>query len=178
MEENEVDSKDNDNDSLEEEISRLIKEQYLFTESIYAYLPVGIEIYDANGVLRSINDHALRMYGVKDQAMVVGIVNLFNSPYVDDLLEARIRSGKEKIDLEFEYDFDRINSDEYFSSSNKNTIIYDAQIVAIKVKGEHYRTYIADKRCNSSKRRRISYGRDQEEPGNGYGCRQYVVLGV
>lgn len=134
MEENEVDSKDNDNDSLEEEISRLIKEQYLFTESIYAYLPVGIEIYDANGVLRSINDHALRMYGVKDQAMVVGIVNLFNSPYVDDLLEARIRSGKEKIDLEFEYDFDRINSDEYFSSSNKNTIIYDAQIVAIKSK--------------------------------------------
>lgn len=133
MEQHEIDSASNGDTSPEEEISRLIKEQYLFTDSIYAFLPIGIEIYDANGVLRSINDHALRMYGVADRNTVINIVNLFNSPYVDDALLARIKAGEE-IHLEFEYDFDQINSNAYFSSENKDTIIYNVQIVAIKGK--------------------------------------------
>ena len=63
MEQCEENSQENDDVIIEKEISKLIEEQRLFTESIYACLPVGIEIYDAHGVLRSINDHALRMYG-------------------------------------------------------------------------------------------------------------------
>ena len=117
------------------EISRLIEEQYLFTNSIYSSMPIGIEIYDTDGVLRSINDHALRLYGVDDRTTVLNKVNLFNSPYVDDALEAQIRSGEE-INLEFEYDFDQINSKAYFSSNNKDTIIYKAQVVAIRNKAD------------------------------------------
>ena len=60
MEQCEENSQENDDVIIEKEISKLIEEQRLFTESIYACLPVGIEIYDAHGVLRSINDHALR----------------------------------------------------------------------------------------------------------------------
>lgn len=133
MEQSEVESGRNEDISSEEEISRLIQEQLLFTESIYACLPVSIEIYDTNGVLRSINNSALRMYGVDDGTTVINKVNLFNSPYVDDALEVKIRSG-EDIVLEFEYDFDRINSDAYFSSNNKNTMIYRVQVVPIRSK--------------------------------------------
>ena len=133
MEQCEVESGGNKDISSDGEISRLIQDQFLFTESIYASLPISIEIYDANGVLRSINDSALRMYGVDDKATVINKVNLFNSPYVDDALEAKIRLGKDII-LEFEYDFDRINNKAYYSSNNKNTMIYKVQVVPVRSK--------------------------------------------
>ena len=111
----------------------LIKDQLLFAESIYACLPMSIEIYDTNGILRSINEHALQMYGVTDKTTVVNIVNLFNSPYMDETLKNRIQRG-EDIVLEFEYDFDRIKDNAYFSTQNKNTIIYEAKVVPLRSK--------------------------------------------
>ena len=86
-------------------LSELLEKQRLFTESIFARLPVGIEIYDPQGFLRNINDHALRMYGVDDRSKVVDKVNLFDSPYMDDVLLAKIRAGEDVV-LEFEYHID------------------------------------------------------------------------
>ena len=136
MEQCEENSQENDDVIIEKEISTLIEEQRLFTESIYACLPVGIEIYDAHGVLRSINDHALRMYGVDDRTSVVNIVNLYKSPFVDSELLARIQSG-EDISLEFEYDFDRVNKDAYYSSHNKDTMIYGVKVIPIWSRKKH-----------------------------------------
>ena len=136
MEQCEENSQENDDVIIEKEISKLIEEQRLFTESIYACLPVGIEIYDAHGVLRSINDHALRMYGVDDLTSVVNIVNLYKSPFVDSELLARIQSG-EDISLEFEYDFDRVNKDAYYSSHNKDTMIYGVKVIPIWSRKKH-----------------------------------------
>ena len=136
MEQCEENSQENDDVIIEKEISKLIEEQRLFTESIYACLPVGIEIYDAHGVLRSINDHALRMYGVDDRTSVVNIVNLYKSPFVDSELLARIQSG-EDISLEFEYDFDRVNKDAYYSSYNKDTMIYGVKVIPIWSRKKH-----------------------------------------
>ena len=73
------------------------------------------------------------MYGVTDKTTVVNIVNLFNSPYVDETLKNRIQRG-EDIVLEFEYDFDRIKDNAYFSTQNKNTIIYEAKVVPLRSK--------------------------------------------
>ena len=136
MEQCEENSQENDDVIIEKEISKLIEEQRLFTESIYACLPVGIEIYDAHRVLRSINDHALRMYGVDDRTSVVNIVNLYKSPFVDSELLARIQSG-EDISLEFEYDFDRVNKDAYYSSHNKDTMIYGVKVIPIWSRKKH-----------------------------------------
>lgn len=121
--------------SNENELQSLIQNLLLPAESIYARLPVGIEIYDTNGVLRSINDYALRMYGVQDRNTVVNIVNLFNSPYVDEELLRKIKCGEDII-LEFEYDFDRINQDAYFVSNNRNSMIYEVQILPLRNKNE------------------------------------------
>ena len=131
MEQCEENSQENDDVIIEKEISKLIEEQRLFTESIYACLPVGIEIYDAHGVLRSV-----RMYGVDDRTSVVNIVNLYKSPFVDSELLARIQSG-EDISLEFEYDFDRVNKDAYYSSHNKDTMIYGVKVIPIWSRKKH-----------------------------------------
>jgi signal transduction histidine kinase/PAS domain-containing protein len=95
---------------------------------VFARLPMGVEIYDASGILRCLNERARLMYGVELDA-VINKVNLFKSPYVDEALLARIQSGDDIV-LEFEYDFDRMNK-EYFHTSNKDTIIYEVKIVPI-----------------------------------------------
>ena len=110
------------------EMLELLHEQIFLTESVFARLPMGVEIYDTTGVLRCLNERARLMYGVEFDA-VINKVNLFDSPYVDEKLLARIQSG-EDIVLEFEYDFDRVNQ-EYFRTCNKNTIIYEVKIVLL-----------------------------------------------
>ena len=128
----ETEARDTGATTFEKEMSELLHEQIFFTESVFAHLPMGIEIYDTTGILRSINKRAQAMYGVEPQT-VINKVNLFESPYVDDELLARIKSGEEIV-LEFEYDFERMNR-EYFATRNRNTIIYEAKVVAIRNKG-------------------------------------------
>lgn len=131
MEQDTTVSRDKKAISSGEETPELIQEELLLAESLYARLPISIEMYDVKGILRSINDHALRMYGVDDRMTVLNIVNLFQSPYMDADLERKVRTGEE-VSLEFEYDFDRINDDAYFSSNNKKSIIYETKIVALR----------------------------------------------
>ena len=131
MNEKETLPSENNQTIFEQGITELIHEKVLFAESIYARLPISIEMYDTDGVLRFINDHALKMYGVNDQNTVVGTVNLFSSPYMDDQLKARIQGGEENIMLEFEYDFNRINEDEYYTTHNKNSMIFEVQVIPL-----------------------------------------------
>lgn len=128
MERLETQTCNGDSTSFEKEMLALLDEQIFLTDSVFARLPMGVEIYDASGILRCLNERARLMYGVKLDA-VINKVNLFESPYVDEALLARIQSGDDIV-LEFEYDFDRMNK-EYFHTSNKDTIIYEVKIVPI-----------------------------------------------
>ena len=126
--------------SFEREMVALLQDQILFAESVFVHLPIGIEIYDVKGILRSVNEHAKKMYGLDDVNMVIDKINLFDSPYVDEELKAKIQSGEDII-LEFEYDFARINQ-EYYKSRNNNTIIYEAKVVPIRNKQEKILGYM------------------------------------
>lgn len=128
MERLETQTCNGDSTSFEKEMLALLDEQIFLTDSVFARLPMGVEIYDASGILRCLNERARLMYGVELDA-VINKVNLFKSPYVDEALLARIQSGDDIV-LEFEYDFDRMNK-EYFHTSNKDTIIYEVKIVPI-----------------------------------------------
>ena len=152
MKRQEITSPQNNCIRFEKEISELLSDQILFTESVFARVPMGIEIYDAQGILRDLNTRAEQTYGIK-RSDVINKINLFDSPYVDKDLKAKIQSGEEVI-LEFEYDFERINR-EYYATPNKNTIIYEAQVVPI-----------------------LNKNGEQKEPGDGHESRQYVILGV
>lgn len=128
MERLETQTCNGDSTSFEKEMLALLDEQIFLTDSVFARLPMGVEIYDASGILRCLNERARLMYGVELDA-VINKVNLFESPYVDEALLAKIQSGDDIV-LEFEYDFDRMNK-EYFHTSNKDTIIYEVKIVPI-----------------------------------------------
>lgn len=133
MEQDSINSDMNEAATFDKEMSELIHERFLFSEGISSDLPIGIEVYDSDGVLRSINDYALKMYGIEDRKAVLNTVNLFKSPYVNEDLLGKIKNG-ENITLEFEYDFDKINRNSYYKSMNKDTMIYEVKIFAIRNK--------------------------------------------
>lgn len=114
--------------SFERDILELLHEHIVFAESVFARMPMSIEIYDTNGLLRCMNERAQNMYGV-NWGDVKDKINLLDSPYIDDVLEKKIKAG-EDITLEFEYDFDLMNK-EYFATRNQKTIIYEANVVPI-----------------------------------------------
>ena len=80
--------------AFEKEMAALLCEQIFFTGSVFANLPMGIEIYDHQGVLRSMNKRAEQIYGVNPDS-VIGKVNLFDSPYMDAQLKAKIKAGED-----------------------------------------------------------------------------------
>ena len=68
--------------SFEKDMSTLLSKQIFFSEGVFARLPMGVEIYDSQGILRGLNKRAEQIYGV-EPGTVIGTVNLFDSPYVD-----------------------------------------------------------------------------------------------
>lgn len=136
-----------DKDNLDE----LMQEALWLKGGIYAHIPVGIEIYDVNGVLRAVNKHAMRIYGVEDRKSVIDVLNLFDSPHVDAKLKARICAGEE-FTLDFEYDFERVNKDAYYASTHHATKVLEVKFVAIRNKqGELIGHLLLDSEVTSMK---------------------------
>ena len=78
MKRQEITSPQNNCIRFEKEISELLSDQILFTESVFARVPMGIEIYDAQGILRDLNTRAEQTYGIK-RSDVINKINLFDS---------------------------------------------------------------------------------------------------
>ena len=62
--------------------------------NIYRKLPVGIELYDRDGVLIDLNEKELEIFGVSCREEVLGI-NFFDNPNVPDELKEHVRRREE-----------------------------------------------------------------------------------
>lgn len=109
--------------------SRALRKSEETLENIYNNIPVGIEIYDKDGILISLNDVEQQMFGYKSKEDVLGI-NLFDNPNVPRFFLEDLRSGKSSW-CDFYYDFDNLNK--YYDSGCtgrkhivlKGSILYD-----------------------------------------------------
>lgn len=70
MKRQEITSPQNSCIRFEKEMSELLSDQILFMESVFARLPMGIEIYDTKGILRDLNARAEQTYGVKKRDVI------------------------------------------------------------------------------------------------------------
>ncbi len=63
-------------------------------KKVYTNIPVGIEIYDKNGVMVDVNDKELEIQGVSDRNMLLGL-NLFEHPSLPRSAHDLLRQGKD-----------------------------------------------------------------------------------
>ena len=98
--------------------------------NIYKNLPVGIELYNKEGVLVDLNDKELDLFHVDSKEELLGI-NIFENPVFPEDMKERLRNN-EDADFTFRYDFSKLG--EYYSNNKaegtidlvtKVTTLYD-----------------------------------------------------
>ena len=100
--------------------------------NIFKYLPIGIELYDMDGVLVDLNDKELEMFHIEKKEDVLGI-NLFENPIFPKEMKERLKKN-EDADFTFRYDFSKVGS--YYQNTQKQgtidlvtkvTTLYDSE---------------------------------------------------
>lgn len=90
-----------------------------FLSNIFKYLPIGIELYDMDGVLVDLNDKELEMFHIEKKEDVLGI-NLFENPIFPKEMKERLKKN-EDADFTFRYDFSKVGS--YYQNTQKQGTI-------------------------------------------------------
>lgn len=91
----------------------------LLLHNIYKNLPVGIELYDINGILIDLNDKELDMFHLNKKEEILGI-NIFENPIFPEEMKKKLRRN-EDADFTFRYDFSKVGS-YYQTRKRKGTI--------------------------------------------------------
>lgn len=86
--------------------------------NMFSNIPVGVEIYDPDGVLLDLNTKDMEIFGVSRKEDVVG-VNFFDNPNVVEEIRARVRVEDE---LDFSQDYEFRNVDNYYPSTHQGGI--------------------------------------------------------
>ena len=87
--------------------------------NIFKYLPIGIELYDMDGVLVGLNDKELEMFHIEKKEDVLGI-NIFDNPIFPKEMKERLKKN-EDADFTFRYDFSKVGS--YYQNTQKQGTI-------------------------------------------------------
>lgn len=95
--------------------SQLLQQRELLLHNIYKNLPVGIELYNMQGVLTDLNDKELEMFHLQQKEDLLGI-NIFDNPIFPDEMKEKLRKF-EDADFTFRYDFSKIGN--YYNSQKK-----------------------------------------------------------
>ena len=83
--------------------------------NIFKHLPIGIELYNMDGILIDLNDKELEMFHVEKKEDVLGI-NIFENPIFPKEMKERLKKH-EDADFTFRYDFSKVGS--YYQNSQK-----------------------------------------------------------
>ena len=101
--------------------------------NIFKYLPIGIELYDMDGVLVDLNDKELEMFHIEKKEDALGI-NIFENPIFPKEMKERLKKN-EDADFTFRYDFSKVGS--YYQNTQKQGTIDLVTKVTTLYNSEH-----------------------------------------
>lgn len=99
--------------------SQALQERNRLLHNIYKYLPVGIELYNREGILIDMNDKEQEMFHLKQKEDLLGI-NIFENPIFPEEMKSKLRKH-ENADFTFRYDFYKIGN--YYKTQKKTGTI-------------------------------------------------------
>lgn len=91
------------------------EKQFVLLDSMYKNLPVGVIVYDKNGLLVSLNKKNREIMGIPDDIDLIGL-NLFKEINLPEEQQQQLLQGK-NVAFNLDYDFDSLNN--YFLTNNK-----------------------------------------------------------
>jgi len=110
--------------------------------NIYEESPIGIELYDCDGILLTTNGACLDIFGALNVAEVQGF-KLFEDPNVTDEVKQRLRRG-ETVRYEAPFSFEKVKKHKLYNTSKSGIIQLDVLITPLDMEGEkHMGGYLA-----------------------------------
>ncbi len=102
-------------DALLEAYEQLSK-QNLKIKTILEALPIGVEVYSQKGILVDINEHACQLFGASREKVLASAVSIHLNPVIPDDIK-RAFAEREKIQMDFSYDFNKVHSTGFYDTS-------------------------------------------------------------
>ena len=88
-------------EELERSRAEAVRERNLL-ENLFGNLPVGVELYDKDGLLADVNNRCMELFGMKDKHHLLGL-DLMKEPNLSEEQKARIRTDP-VVDVHMDYD--------------------------------------------------------------------------
>jgi len=102
--------------------------------NIYEESPIGIELYDCDGRLLTVNRACLDIFGVSNIAEVQGF-KLFEDPNVTDEVKQRLHKG-ETVRYEALFDFEKVKKHKLYNTSKSGAIHLNVLITPLGARRE------------------------------------------
>jgi PAS domain S-box-containing protein len=106
-----------------------LRESEALFRSIYEESPIGIELYDSDGVLIEVNNACLAIFGVTDVSEIKGF-KLFEDPNVSETVKERLARG-EGIRYETAFDFGLIKKHKLYRTTKSGIVYLDITITPL-----------------------------------------------
>ncbi|MHA1903647.1 MAG: PAS domain S-box protein [Candidatus Thorarchaeota archaeon] len=113
-------------------VEEALKESEERFRRIYRESPVGIELFDKDGVLIDANQAALDIGGIKSLENLIGF-NLFSDPNLPEDVKKKIQNG-ESVRYEAEFDFEKVKDSNIFDTYRSGIIYLDALLTPLGIK--------------------------------------------
>ncbi|KIO45746.1 ATP-binding protein [Sanguibacteroides justesenii] len=109
--------------------------------NIYKNIPVGIEIYDKNGIAIDINNKDLEIFGLTRKEDVLG-VNFLDNPNFTEEVKAQVLARQE-VNYVVRYDFSKVNLHKYYKTNYQNAIKnLLIRITPLYDNNDHFQNYL------------------------------------
>jgi PAS domain S-box-containing protein len=115
-----------------EKISELSESEEMF-RTIFVESPIGIEIYDAEGRLLSVNEACMNIFGIPDVNTVRGF-KLFEDPNIPEDMKQKLLQG-ETVRYMARFDFDKVREQELYDTKKSGSILTDVGITPLSGEG-------------------------------------------
>lgn len=122
-------------------IHQALEESEQLLRNIYRSLPIGLEIFDKNGILIEANEKDVEILGMTEKKQYLG-VNIFDHPVLPLEVKERMKKG-ESMDFNSSYDFSRVPEGYYKSRPiKKGAMNLTTKIVPVTGKDNQIQNYI------------------------------------
>lgn len=109
-------------------LNQKYRDLYRRQETILSMLPVGVEVYNADGTMIFQNEVACEIFGCEN---LTGKINIFENPYLTAESHQHLYNGL-PLRATLEYDFDKITNTGYFQTNRQGSGYLDIISSAIR----------------------------------------------
>ena len=111
------------------QVENSLKESEAKFRSFFENSPIGIEIYDQDGIQIAANKASLQMFGITDESSAG--FNLFNGTSLNDELKEKLHKG-DTIAYQVFFDFDRVTALNQYKTNRTGKAAMDYVITPVK----------------------------------------------